>query len=132
MDDQRRSCLRVEAWVTPLIGVRGVVVGGVPALRLDQDHSMVLSAPTSPPTPPRGGSCLVGDLPTVTGADRGPIFHLTTLPRAGHGATSDCWGERDGRILCFVYIAGLLHFQQPLALRMACSPQYVAVNNKTK
>ncbi|WP_433537974.1 hypothetical protein ACQPZK_09735 [Micromonospora sp. CA-249363] len=79
-----------------------------------------------------GATCLVAGLRVVIGADLPPAPHLTTLPGAVHGATSDWWGRRDGRILCFVYIAGLLHFQHALALRMACSPQYVAVNNKTK
>ncbi|MEU0549004.1 hypothetical protein [Micromonospora sp. NPDC005979] len=74
----------------------------------------------------------MASLLAVIGADGTSTPDLTTLPGAVHGAIGDLWDRRDGRILCFVYIAGLLHFQHRLALRMACSPQYVAVNNKTK
>ncbi|MEU7773467.1 hypothetical protein AB0C44_19295 [Micromonospora taraxaci] len=80
----------------------------------------------------RGGSCLVAGLSRAAGVGLSRRYHLTTLPPAREGALRGCGGGCDGRILRYVYIAGLLHFQQAFALRMTLRPQYVAVNNKTK
>ncbi|MGQ5259792.1 hypothetical protein ACTWLT_03445 [Micromonospora sp. ZYX-F-536] len=84
------------------------------------------------PAPAANRSCLVAALRTAAGVDHPDPPGRRQGGERSRGAVSGGRGDWGRRTLRYVYIAGLLHFQQALALRMGLPPQYVAVNNKTE